>query len=176
MQLLFFVQHMGLCDSLSCSNLSSGPFCGPWMLLWCRVIFPQGPSVPSNTERYARSVPISCLTIAEHWLVCLLITWNACETTRVCKAKTQTTIGMTGRSESLVKGTMWLSSCSISRQAQKSLSNWNVWVASVYVFVSDFVFGKLRWRGKKEEKLKKKEGRERGKFTEASELLQWRWD
>ncbi len=71
-------------------------------------------------------------------------------------AKTQTTIVMTGESARMVEGTMWLSSCSISRQIQKSLSERNVWVGWMSVFVSEFVFGKVRW--KKGEKGKEERG------------------
>lgn len=59
---------------------------------------------------------------------------------------------MTGGSVRLVERTMWLLSCSISRQTQKSLSDRNVWVGWMSLVMSEFVFGKVRLkkRGKME--------------------------
>lgn len=69
---------------------------------------------------------------------------------------------MTGEAVRLVEGTMWPSSCSISRQTQKSLSKRNVWSGWMSVFVSEFVFGEVRWKtGEKGERGKGAIGRER---------------
>ena len=73
---------------------------------------------------------------------------------------------MTVESVRLVEGTMWLSSCSISRQTQKSVSERNVWVGWMSMLVSEFVFGKVRWRKGRTQKEERGRGaRERGKFT-----------
>lgn len=68
---------------------------------------------------------------------------------------------MTGGSVRLVERTMWLLSCSISRQTQKSLSDRNVWVGWMSLVMSEFVFGKVRL--KKKGKNGKREGREQGR-------------
>lgn len=62
---------------------------------------------------------------------------------------------MTGESVRLVEVTTWLSSCSVSRWRQKSLSNWNVWVREVSVFMSEFAFGEARCK-KAEEREERK--------------------
>ena len=74
---------------------------------------------------------------------------------------------MTGESVRLVKGTLWLSSCSISRQTQKSMSRRNVWVGWVSVLVSEFVFGKVWQKKGKRWKERGKGTREKGKFNNA---------
>lgn len=66
---------------------------------------------------------------------------------------------MTGGSVRLVECTMWLLSCSISRQTQKSLSERNVWVGWMSLVMSEFVFGKVRLK-KRRKNGKKREGRE----------------
>lgn len=65
---------------------------------------------------------------------------------------------MTGGSVRLVECTMWLLSCSISRQTQKSLSERNVWVGWMSLVMSEFVFGKVRLK-KKEKKWKEERGK-----------------
>lgn len=65
------------------------------------------------------------------------------------KTKTQTSHGNEWQVIESAEGTMWLSSCFISRQTQKSLSKWNVWVGSQFVFTSKVAFSQKRRREKK---------------------------